>query len=110
MDFFKTSKGKIAIPLLLLPVWFLIYHYLQPFTDWLVFGIHRLSLMGELFEDGVWKRFVFVEDDDNSLNIFTDGNLSIAQSIVWTIRLDLVDDLVELDGQVLGKQSGILTG
>jgi uncharacterized protein len=27
---------KIAIPLLLLPVWYLTYHYLQPITDWFI--------------------------------------------------------------------------
>jgi uncharacterized membrane protein YraQ (UPF0718 family) len=27
---------KIIVPLTLLPVWFLIYHFLQPFTDWFI--------------------------------------------------------------------------
>ncbi len=36
--FFKNSTGKIILPLLLLPIWYLIYHYLQPFTDWVVFS------------------------------------------------------------------------
>jgi uncharacterized membrane protein YraQ (UPF0718 family) len=31
----KLNKN-ILIPLLLLPVWYLIYHYLQPMTDWLI--------------------------------------------------------------------------
>lgn len=31
----KWNK-KIVIPLLLLPVWYLIYHYLQPLTDWFI--------------------------------------------------------------------------
>jgi len=31
----KWNKN-IIIPLVLLPVWYLIYHYLQPFTDWLI--------------------------------------------------------------------------
>lgn len=31
----KWNK-KIVIPLLLLPVWHLIYHYLQPLTDWFI--------------------------------------------------------------------------
>ncbi len=29
-------NGKIIVPLLLLPVWFLVYHYLQPAADWLI--------------------------------------------------------------------------
>jgi uncharacterized membrane protein YraQ (UPF0718 family) len=31
-----TTDRKIIIPLLLLPVWFLIYHLLMPVSDWLV--------------------------------------------------------------------------
>ena len=31
----KLNKN-ILFPLLLLPVWYLIYHYLQPMTDWLI--------------------------------------------------------------------------
>ena len=31
----KLNKN-IVIPLLLLPVWYLIYHNLQPMTDWLI--------------------------------------------------------------------------
>ena len=31
----KLNKN-ILIPLLLLPVWYMIYHYLQPMTDWLI--------------------------------------------------------------------------
>ena len=30
------SKKKIIVPLLLLPVWYLIYHFLQPASDWLI--------------------------------------------------------------------------
>jgi hypothetical protein len=44
------------------------------------------------------------------LGIFTDGDLSIAQGIVWAIRLDLVDHFVGLHGQVLGKRAGFLMG
>jgi len=53
MDFFKTSKGKIIIPLLLLPVWFLIYHNLQPLTDWFVFGILGMTKDKHLAE-AIW--------------------------------------------------------
>jgi uncharacterized protein len=30
------SNKKIILPLLLLPVWYLIYHFLQPASDWLI--------------------------------------------------------------------------
>jgi uncharacterized protein len=32
----KKWNKNIVIPLLLLPVWYLIYHYLQPITDWFI--------------------------------------------------------------------------
>jgi hypothetical protein len=31
----KWNK-KIIVPLALLPVWYLLYHYLQPITDWFI--------------------------------------------------------------------------
>ena len=41
---------KIIIPLLLLPVWYLIYHFLQPVSDWLIdtaFGLSKGSHLTE---------------------------------------------------------------
>ncbi len=37
-------KKSIWVPVALLPIWFLVYHYLQPVTDWLidsVFGLEK---------------------------------------------------------------------
>lgn len=56
-NFFKTSKGKIVFPLLLLPVWFLIYHYLQPLTDWLVFSAFGMT-KGDHLAEALWF-FIF---------------------------------------------------
>jgi uncharacterized protein len=33
----STLKYKTYLPIIILPFWFLIYYYLQPFTNWLVF-------------------------------------------------------------------------
>jgi len=55
--FFKTSKGRIILPVLLLPVWFLIYHYLQPFTDWLVFTVFGMT-KGDHLSEALWF-FIF---------------------------------------------------
>jgi uncharacterized membrane protein YraQ (UPF0718 family) len=41
--FFKTDKGKIILPLILLPVWFIAYHFLQPATNWLIDVIPALE-------------------------------------------------------------------
>ena len=75
-----------------------------------IFGIDHFGLAGQFFVDCVSERFVFVENRDNSFGIFTDRDLGIPQGIVWAVGLDLINDLVELDGQVLGKQPGILAG
>jgi uncharacterized membrane protein YraQ (UPF0718 family) len=32
----KNKKFTIWLPVILLPIWFLIYHYLQPMTDWFI--------------------------------------------------------------------------
>ena len=32
----KNIKKTIWVPLILIPIWFLIYHYLQPVTDWII--------------------------------------------------------------------------
>ena len=32
----KKLKNSIWLPIVLLPIWYLIYHYLQPISDWLI--------------------------------------------------------------------------
>ena len=49
-DLLKTRKGKILLPVLLLPLWFLAYHYLQPLTDLLVDRVFRLEKGSHLTE------------------------------------------------------------
>lgn len=56
-SFFQSSKGKIILPLLLLPIWFLIYHYLQPITEWLVFSALGMT-KGEHLAETIWF-FIF---------------------------------------------------
>jgi uncharacterized membrane protein YraQ (UPF0718 family) len=56
-SFFKSPTGKIIFPLLLLPIWFLIYHYLQPFTDWFVFSALGMT-KGEHLVEAIWF-FIF---------------------------------------------------
>ena len=45
-----------------------------------------------------------------SAHVFTDGDLSIAQGIRGALGLDLVDDFLELEGQVFGNNAGFLPG
>jgi uncharacterized membrane protein YraQ (UPF0718 family) len=47
----KTGLNrKILFPLLLLPIWILVYHYLQPAADWLVDGVMGLTKGGRFAE------------------------------------------------------------
>ncbi len=55
--FFHTPKGRIILPLLLLPLWFLLYHYLQPFTDWLIFSALGMT-KGQHLAEALWF-FIF---------------------------------------------------
>jgi len=57
LSFFDTPKGKIIIPILLIPVWYLIYHFLQPFTDWLIFSAFGMT-KGEHLAEALWF-FIF---------------------------------------------------
>jgi uncharacterized membrane protein YraQ (UPF0718 family) len=45
----KLNK-KILVPLLLLPVWYLVYHYLQPVADWLIDSVLGLTKGARLTE------------------------------------------------------------
>lgn len=51
MNLLKSKNFKIA--LFLLPVWYLVYHYLQPMVDWVVFSLLGMS-KGEHLAEAVW--------------------------------------------------------
>ena len=53
----KNYKNKIWIPLVLLPIWFMIYHNLQPMTDWLIYSVLGMTKGAHLTE-ALWF-FVF---------------------------------------------------
>jgi len=52
-----SINRKIIIPLLLLPVWFLIYHFLKPATDWLIDDLLNMNAGSHLTE--ALRFFVF---------------------------------------------------
>jgi len=57
LSFLQSPKGKIILSLILLPVWYLIYYYLQPFTDWFVFSTLGMT-KGEHLAEALWF-FIF---------------------------------------------------
>ncbi len=52
-----TLSRKLLIPLLLLPVWYMVYHSLQPVTDWLIDDVLGLTKGARLTE--ALRFFVF---------------------------------------------------
>jgi len=53
----KNYKNTIWIPLVLLPIWFLIYHNLQPMTDWFIYSALGMTKGAHLTE--ALRFFVF---------------------------------------------------
>lgn len=51
--FLKSPTFKITFPLLLLPLWYLVFHYLQPFTEWLVYSVFGM-IKGDHLADSIW--------------------------------------------------------
>jgi len=56
-NFFKSPIGRILLPLLLIPAWFFIYHYLEPFTNWLIFSACGMT-KGDRLAETLWF-FIF---------------------------------------------------
>ncbi|MCX6230508.1 MAG: permease [Bacteroidetes bacterium] len=57
INFLNTPKGKVILPLILIFAWYFIYHYLQPFTDWLIFSALGMT-KGEHLGETLWF-FIF---------------------------------------------------
>ncbi|HNW98355.1 MAG TPA: permease [Bacteroidales bacterium] len=57
MKFQIIKSRNFQIAILLLPVWYLIYHYLQPSTDWLVFSALGMT-KGNSLAEAIWF-FIF---------------------------------------------------
>jgi uncharacterized membrane protein YraQ (UPF0718 family) len=55
--FLENPKGKILLPVLLIPVWYLVYHFLPVFTDWLIFSAIGMT-KGQPLAEAIWF-FVF---------------------------------------------------
>ena len=61
-------------------------------------GVDDLGQMFLLVENGEGQFSGSIEDGDSRLSIFADGDLRLAQRITAGLSLDLIDDLVELQG------------
>lgn len=52
-----SINRKLSVPLFVLPIWFLIYHYLKPLTDWLIDDVFGLIAGSHITE--ALRFFVF---------------------------------------------------
>jgi len=75
-----------------------------------MFGRHNLPLSGLLGVNGEGQRFAIIQDGDVVLGSDTHGDLSVTQGIGGAIGLDLVDGLVELEGEGFGQGTSFLPG
>ncbi len=55
--FFYTTKGKLLLPIILLPFWVLLYHFLQPISDFFIDDILKLT-KGEHLTEAI-RFFIF---------------------------------------------------
>ena len=73
-----------------------------------LFGGHNLGLFDLLVINGIRQDFAVVQDRNHILVINTNGDLGVAPGIGRSLSLDLVDRLLELEGQVFGEGTGFL--
>ena len=71
-------------------------------------AIDNFGLVGLLVEDGISQGLVFVEDSNFSFGILANSDLGITQGVIRAVGLDLVDDFLELEGQVFGEGARFL--
>lgn len=73
-------------------------------------GLNDIGLFGLFVEDSVVVRLTLVEDGDVILSVQADHHGGMAHRIGGAFGLDLIDDLLELEGQVLGENARFLPG
>ena len=71
-----------------------------------LFGVQHFGLGGELFVGRVGEGLVLVQDGHFSFRIFANSDWRLLQGIGGTLGLDLVNDLVVLDGEVFREHTG----
>ena len=74
----------------------------------MVLVIDNFRLANRFMVGGEIQRLVVVEDSNFSLGVLANGHPSFAQAVTRAFGLDLVNDLFELHGQVLGNGAGLL--
>jgi len=75
-----------------------------------VLGENDVGLFGLLVKDIGGQGLPLVKQRDRVVCIDTDGDAGFTQGLAGTIGLDLVDNLVKLDGQVFGDNAVFLPG
>ena len=75
-----------------------------------VFSRDDFGLFGLFVEGGERQGIAFVEDRDILVGIQGNSDGSFTHGVGRAIHLDLVDEMVELQGQVVGESAGFAPG
>ena len=75
-----------------------------------VFSRDDFGLFGLFVEGGERQGIAFVEDRDILVGIQGNSDGSFTHGVGGALELDLVDDLSELEGQVVGEDPGFPPG
>ena len=75
-----------------------------------LFGVYDFGLFGLLVKNGVIQWLALVEDGNVFLCVQADRDRRMSHGVSGALGLDLVDDLLKLEGQVLGECACFLPG
>jgi uncharacterized membrane protein YraQ (UPF0718 family) len=99
---------KVLIPFLLLPVWYLVYHFLQPLTDWFIYNITGLARGPRLTE--AIRFFVFEFPKVLMLLVLIIFFVGIVRSYFSPERTrKILEGKSQFTGNILASLLGIVT-
>lgn len=73
-----------------------------------LFGMYDFGLFGLLVENGIAQWLALVEDGNVFLGVQADRDSRMSHGVSGALGLDLVGDLLELEGRVLGENTCLL--
>ena len=107
-EFLKSDKGKVTLLMVFLPLWFVLYHFLDPITNWLIDDILKLE-KGTHFTES-FRFFVFEVPKVLMLLILIIFVVGIVRSYFSPERTrKLLEGKSTFMGNVLASLLGIVT-
>lgn len=106
--FTNKEYQKVLIPLLLLPVWYFMYHFLQPLTDWIIYDVAGMTKGTRLTE--AVRFFVFEFPKVLMLLALIIFFVGIVRSYFSPERTrKILEDKSKFTGNILASLLGIVT-